>query len=99
MILEDILIQFGIVITASLIGSFIFSTIFLKVIKITFVSSAAKLISREAKEKVTTWLQESIKNGIGDALKDPKIKKVVTEILDIIKEKLLKEEDKSKEQR
>lgn len=96
MFLEEILTHLLIVVIGSLVGSSIFTLVFIFILKHSIISSATKLVSREAKEKATTWLQESIKNGIGDALKDPKIKKVTEEILDIVKEKLIKEEDESK---
>ena len=96
MFLEEIFAHLIIVIIGSLVGSLIFTLVFLEIVKHSITSSATKLVSQESKEKAATWLQAVVKNGISDALKDPKIKNVVNEILDIVKQKLLKEEDKNK---
>lgn len=97
MILVDIITQFAIVIVASLIGSTIFTLVFIKILKHTIFSSFSKAISDESKEKVAEWLQAVVKNGISDALHDPKIKTIALEILELVKERLLKDEDKPKE--
>jgi hypothetical protein len=96
MLLPEIFEHLLIVVIGSLVGSCIFTLVFIFILKHSIISSATKLVSREAKEKATTWLQESIKNGIGDALKDTKVKMVILEILELVKAKLLKEEDESK---
>lgn len=96
MILGDILTHFVIVVAASLIGSTIFTLVFIKILKHSILSSASKAISSESKEKAAEWLQAVVKNGISDALNDPKIKKITLEILKLIREKLLKGEDKDK---
>lgn len=103
MIPEDILIHFGIVITASLCGSFIFTLVFFK---------GLNRSSEKAKEKAGEWLREVVKNGIADALQDPKVEKVLKDIseavspqtnkvmddiLEIVREKLIKEEDKGED--
>ena len=85
---EEIIVHFCIVVSASLIGSLIFTTIFIVILRWTILSSASKLISDETKKKIAIWLQEVVRNGIADSLHDPKIKKIVEEILELIRERL-----------
>jgi len=98
---EEILIQFAIVIVASLIVSVIVPIMFFTVLKGALSSSlssfTSKLISDEMKKKASEWLQEVVKNGISEALKDEDVKKMVMEILDltrkIITDKFIKEHE------
>jgi hypothetical protein len=96
MYLEEILIHLLIVVIGSLIGSFIFTMVFIYIIKRSILASASKLISAETKQKVAEWLQEVVKNGISESLKDPKVKAIALEILELIKEKFIKEEERKR---
>lgn len=95
MFLEDMVTQLTIVIIGSLVGSTIFSLVFLKILRRSIVSSATNLISEDTKEKAADFLQSTVKNGFSDALRDPKIKTILLEVLELVREKLIKEEDES----
>lgn len=105
---EELSIHLPIVIIGSVVGSTIFAFVLVYIFKHT-LSSYSKYISEEMQEKATKWLHETIKNAIceaftdsrvkktiGDSLEDPKVKNVVLDILDVVKEKLIKEEDNPK---
>jgi len=93
---EDIIVQFLIVITASLVGSFIFTFVFVNVLKHSILHSASKALGEETKTRIAGWLQAVVKDGITDALKDEKLKTIIVEIMELIREKLLKEDDHKK---
>ena len=97
MILIEVLEHLLIVVIGSLLGSAIFAFVFIYIFKRTIFSSASKLVSEEARRKAAEWLEKVIEKGINRVLKDPAVKKIVIEILDIAKQKLLKEEDKDKD--
>lgn len=90
--IEEILQQFTIVVCASLVGSLIFTFIFVNVLRYSISRLASKVIDEEGKLKIAEWLQSIVKNGITDALKDEKIRNLIIEILELVKEKLLKNE-------
>lgn len=94
---EDILVQFLIVICASLMGSFIFTFVFVNVLKHSILHSASKAIGEETKTRIAEWLQTVVKDGITDALKDEKLKAIIVEIMEFIRAKLLKGEENKKE--
>ena len=94
MILVEVFEHLLIVVIGSLLGSAIFAFVFIYILKHSIFSSAAQLVSDEARRKAAEWLEKVIEKGINRVLKDPAVKKIVIEILDIIKEKLIKEEDK-----
>ena len=94
MILIEVLEHLLIVVIGSLLGSAIFAFVFIYILKHTIFSSAAQLVSDEARRKAAEWLEKVIEKGINRVLKDPAVKRIVIEILDIVKEKLIKEEDK-----
>lgn len=96
-VFEDIIVQFLIVICASLIGSFIFTFVFVHVLKHSILHSASKALGEETKIRIAGWLQTVVKDGITDALKDEKLKAIIVEILEFIREKLLKEDDQKKQ--
>lgn len=85
---EAIFTHLLIVVAGSLIGSLIFTSVFIIILKHTILTSAHKLISQETKRKVAEWLEEVVRNGISDALKDERVKKIVEEILELVKDKL-----------
>jgi Na+-translocating ferredoxin:NAD+ oxidoreductase RnfG subunit len=101
---EEILIQFAIVIVASLIVSVIVPIMFFTVLKGALSSSlssfTSRLISDEMKKKASDWLQEVVKNGISEALKDEDVKKMVIGILEltrkIITDKFIKDDEEEK---
>ena len=93
--IAEILQQFAIVVCASLVGSLIFTFIFVNVLRYSISRSASKVIDEEGKVKIAEWLQSIVKNGITDALKDEKIRNLIIEILELVKERLIKE-DKEK---
>ena len=97
MILIEVLEHLLIVVIGSLLGSAIFAFVFIYILKHTIFSSAAQLVSDEARRKAAEWLEKVIEKGINRVLKDPAVKRIVIEILDIVKEKLIKEEDKDKD--
>jgi len=90
--IEEILQHFAIVVCASLVGSLIFTFIFVNVLRYSISRSASKVIDEEGKVKIAEWLQSIVKNGITDALKDEKIRNLIIEILELVKEKLLRNE-------
>lgn len=94
MIFIEVLEHLLIVVIGSLLGSAIFAFVFIYILKHTIFSSAAQLVSDEARKKAAEWLEKVIEKGINRVLKDPAVKKIVIEILNIVKEKLIKEEDK-----
>jgi len=94
MILIEVLEHLLIVVIGSLLGSAIFAFVFIYILKHSIFSSAANLVSEDARRKAAEWLEKVIENGINRVLKDPAVKRIVIEILDIIKQKLLREEDK-----
>jgi hypothetical protein len=100
MILEDVLVSLAVVIVGSLIASIIFPIIFLKMLHKLIQSSATKFISHEMKKKASEWLQEVVKNGISEALKDEDVKKMVVGILEltrkIITDKFIKDDEEEK---
>lgn len=96
MIPIEILTHLGIVVAGSLIGSLIFSMIFIKVIKHSILRYASKAIGEEGKLKIAEWLQSIVKNGITDALADEKIRNLIIEILELVKERLMKGEDEER---
>ena len=49
------------------------------------------LTSKESKGRIQEWFEDVIKNGISNALKDKKIRKIVLEILELTKERIEKE--------
>ena len=73
-------------------GSLIFTFIFVNVLRYSISRSASKVIDEEGKVKIAEWLQSIVKNGITDALKDEKIRNLIIEILELVKEKLLRNE-------
>jgi Na+-translocating ferredoxin:NAD+ oxidoreductase RnfG subunit len=101
---EEIVIQFAIVIVASLIVSVIVPLMFFTVLKGALSSSlssfTSKLISDEMKKKASGWLQEVVKNGISEALKDEDVKKMVIGILEltrkIITDKFIKDDEEER---
>jgi transcriptional accessory protein Tex/SPT6 len=84
----DILIQLIIVVLASLIASIIFPYIFIKIIKHTASSYISTLISDEMKQKFLHSIEEAVKNGFTESLKDPKVKAIINDLLDLLKEKM-----------
>lgn len=94
MILIEVLEHLLIVVIGSLLGSAIFAFVFIYILKHSIFSSAANLVSEDARRKAAEWLENVIEKAINRVLKDPAVKKIVMEILDVIKEKLIKEEDK-----
>jgi len=96
MILVEVFEHLLIVVIGSLLGSAIFAFVFIYILKHSIFSSATKLVSEEARRKAAEWLEKVIEKGINRVLKDPAVKKIVIEILDIVKEKLIKEEDNHK---
>jgi len=98
MILIEILEHLLIVVIGSLLGSAIFAFVFIYILKRSLFSSATNLVSDEARRKAAEWLERVIEKGINRVLKDPAVKKIVIEILNVVKEKLIKEEDKNNKQ-
>lgn len=97
MILVEVLEHLLIVVIGSLLGSAIFAFVFIHILKHSIFSSATQFVSDEAIKKAAEWLEKVIEKGINRVLKDPAVKKIVIELLDTIKEKLLKDEDKDKD--
>ncbi len=88
MIWIDILTHLGIVVAGSILGSLIFSCIFIFIVKRSILTSASKMVSQETREGLAIWVQDQIKNGIGEALQDDKVKKIIVDILELVKDRI-----------
>ena len=88
MILVEVFEHLLIVVIGSLLGSAIFAFVFIYILKHSIFSSAAQLVSDEARRKAAEWLEKVIEKGINRVLKDPAVKKIVIEILDVVKKKI-----------
>jgi len=97
MIPVEVLTHLGIVVVGSLIGSLIFSIVFIKVLKHSIFHSASKAVGEETRVRIAEWLQKVVKDGITDALKDEKLKAIIIELMEFVKEKLIKEEEHKKQ--
>jgi len=93
---DGLLTQFALIVCASLVGSLIFTFIFVHVIKYSILHSASKAVGEETRVRIAEWLQKVVKDGITDALKDEKLKAIIIELMEFVKEKLIKEEEHKK---
>lgn len=93
---DGLLAHFVLIVCASLVGSFIFTFVFVHIIKHSILHSASKAIGEETRVRIAEWLQSVVKNAITDALKDEKLKAIIIELLEFVKEKLIKEEEHKK---
>ena len=89
--------HFALIVCASLVGSLIFTFIFVHVIKYSILHSAEKAVGEKTRVRIAEWLQKVVKDGITDALKDEKLKAIIIELMEFIREKLIKEEEHKKE--
>jgi len=74
------------------VGSLLMTVIGLTTAKFFVKRIIRDVFSEETKERASTWIYEAVqkamKDGVGEAFKDEKIKKVVEEILEAALEKL-----------
>ena len=47
-----------------------------------------EVISEETKERVASWFEDVLKNGVSEALKDEDVRKIIIEILEVGEKKL-----------
>jgi len=47
-----------------------------------------EVISEETKERVASWFEDVLKNGVSEALKDEDVRKIILEILEVGEKKL-----------
>jgi len=94
---DGLLAHFLLIVAASLVGSFIFTFVFVHIIKYSILHSAEKAVGEETRVRIAEWLQRVVKDGITDALKDEKLKAIIIELMEFVKEKLIKEEEHKKQ--
>jgi len=94
--IDGLLAHFVLIVCASLVGSLIFTFIFVHVIKHSKFHSASKALGEETRVRIAEWLQSVVKNGITDALKDEKLKAIIIELMEFVKKKLIKDEGHKK---
>lgn len=47
-----------------------------------------EVVSEETKERVASWFEDVLKNGVSEALKDEDVRKIIIEILEVGEKKL-----------
>ena len=81
-----------------IIGSLIIMGIGITVSKYAVKRIVKEVVSDETKRKITKWLEEGIRNGIGSALQDEEVRDLIIRILEL-SEKRLKIEGKNVEKK
>lgn len=87
--------HFGLVVLASLVGSLIFTGIFIRQLKRHILEKEkqkAQAWFEETKEKTLKSLEEAIKKGFSAAIADEEIKKVICDALELAEKKIKEKE-------
>lgn len=87
--------HFGLVVLASLVGSLIFTGIFIRQLKRNILEKEKEKAQKwfeETKEKTLKSLEEAIKKGFSAAIADEEIKKVICDALELAEKRIKKKE-------